>query len=96
MITKKKRENTFYKKLPLAIHIRSFLKTFNGLIGKKKNNSLSDDVLKDELPNTFNIFFIDKIEKIRTKLDQIPTQIFFKKYSGPILNSFSPVTVEYV
>ena len=82
--------------MPLVIHLRSFLKYFSDLIGKKKNNSLSVDVPKNELPNTFNIFFTDKIEKIRVKLDQIPTQTFFKKYRGLTLNSFAPVTEEYV
>ena len=52
-------------------------KTFNDLKGKKKNNSLPVDIPKNELPNAFNIFFTDKIEKIRNELDQIPTQTFF-------------------
>ena len=47
-------------------------------------------------PITFNIFFTDKIEKIRNKLDQIPTQTFFKKYRGPTLSSFAQVTEEFV
>ena len=75
---------------------KELFKTFNDWIGKKKNNSLPVEVLKNELPNTFNIFFTDKIEKIRNKLDQIPTQIFFKKYRRPTLSSFAPVTEEYV
>ena len=36
---------------------KELFKTFNDLIGKKKNNSLPVDVPKNELPNTFNIFF---------------------------------------
>ena len=75
---------------------KDLFKTFNDLIGKKKNNSLPVDVPKNELPNTFKIFFTDKIEKIINKLDQIPTQTFFKKYRGPTLSSFAPVTEEYV
>ena len=70
--------------------------TFNDLIGKKKNNPLPVDVPKNKLSNTFNIFFTDKIEKIRIKLDKIATQFFFKKYRGPTLSSFAPVTEEYV
>ena len=73
---------------------KELFKTFNHLIGKKKNNSLSDDVPKHELPNTFNIFFTDKIAKMRNKLDQIPTQICYKKCRGPTLSSFTPVTEE--
>ena len=58
---------------------KELFKTFNDLIGKKKINSLPVDVPKNELPNTFNIYFTDKIEKIRNKLDQILTQIFFQE-----------------
>ena len=75
---------------------KELLKAFNDLIGKKKNNSLPVDVPKNELPNTFNVFFTDKIEKIKIKLDQIPTHTFFKKYRGPTLSSFAPITEEYV
>ena len=82
--------------MPLVIHLRRLFKTFNDLIGKKKNNSLPVDVPINELSNTFNIFFTDEIEEIRNKLDQIPTQFFFKKYRGPTLSSFTPVTEEYV
>ena len=53
------------------------------LIGKKRNNSLPVPyhVSNNGLPNTFNMFFTNKIEKIRNSLDQIPTQIFLKIYS---------------
>ena len=95
MIKEEKRKYIL-QKIASGNSSKELFKTFNDLIGKKKNNSLPVDVPKNELPNTFNIFFTDKIEKIRNKLDQIPTQTFFKKYRGPTLSSFALVTEEYV
>ena len=78
MIKEEKRKYIL-QKIASSNSSKGLFKTFNDLIGEKKNNSLPDDVPKNEHPNTFNIFFTDKIEKIRNKLDQIPTQILLKK-----------------
>ena len=95
MIKEEKRKYIL-RKIASSNSSKELFKTFNDLIDKKKNNSLPVDVPKNELPNTFNIFFTDKIEKIRNKPHQIPTQTFFKKYRGLTLSSFAPVTKEYV
>ena len=95
-VIKEEKRKYILQKIACSNSSKELFKTFNDLIGKKKNNSLPVDVPKNELPNTFNIFFTDKIEKTRNKLDQIPTQTFFKKYRGPTLSSFAPVTEEYV
>ena len=95
VIKEEKRKNIL-QKIASNNSSKKLFKTFNDLIGKKKNNSLPVDVPKNELPNTFNIFFTDKIKKIRNKLDQILTQFFFKKYRGPTLSSFAPVIEEYI
>ena len=78
MIKEEKRKYIF-QKIASSNSSKELFNTFNDLIGKKKNNSLPVDVPKNELPNTFNTFFTDKIEKIRNKLDQIPTQFFFQE-----------------
>ena len=72
MIKEEKRKYIL-QKIASSNSSKELFKTFNDLISKKKNNSLPVDVPKNELPNTFNIFFTDKIVKIRNKLDQIPT-----------------------
>ena len=74
MIKEKKRKYIL-QKIASSISSEELFKTFNDLIGKMKNNSLPVDVPKNELSNTFNIFFTDKIKKRRNKLDQIPTKI---------------------
>ena len=94
-VIKEEKRKYILQKIVSSNSSKELFKTFNDLIGKKKNNSLPVDVPKNELPNTFNVFFTDKVEK-RIKLDQIPTQTFFKKYRGPTLSSFAPVTEEYV
>ena len=95
-VIKEEKRKYILQKIASSNSSKELFKTFNDLIGKKKNNSLPVDVAKNELPNTFNVFFTDKIEEIRIKLDQIPTQTFLKKYRGPTLSSFAPVTEEYV
>ena len=86
MIKEEKRKYIL-QKIASSNSSKELFKTFIYLIGKKKNNSLPVDVSKNELPNTFDIFFTDKIEKIRNKLDQIPTQTFLKKYRAHSLRS---------
>ena len=95
VIKEEKRKYILQKKIASSNSSKELFKTFSDLIGKKKNNSLPVDVPKNELPNSFNVFFTDKIEKIRNKLDQNPTQTFFKTYRGPTLSSFASVTEEY-
>ena len=95
MIKEEKRKYVL-QKIASSNSSKELFKTFNDLIGKKKYNSLPVDVPKNELPNTFNIFFTDKIEKMRNKLDQIPTQFFFQEIQSPTLSSFALVTEEYV
>ena len=80
-VIKEEKRKYIFQKIASSNSSKELFNTFNDLIGKKKNNSLPVDVPKNELPNTFNTFFTDKIEKIRNKLDQIPTQFFFQKLS---------------
>ena len=63
MIKEEKRKYIL-QKIASSNSSKELFKTFNDLIGKKKSNLLPVDVPKNELPNTFNIFFTDKIEKI--------------------------------
>ena len=68
MIKEEKRKYIL-QKIASSNSSKELFKTFSDLIVKKKNNSLPVDVPKNELSNTFNIFFTDTIEKIRNKLD---------------------------
>ena len=66
------------------------------MIGKKKTKILPTNVPFNELPSTFNTFFIEKIEKIRAHLDLFSQHQIFKEYNGTSFSAFTPVTEEYV
>ena len=75
---------------------KDLFKICNVMLGKSNDKSLPDFAKKNELPDIFNNFFIEKIQQIRDQLDLINTQPSFKEYKGPIFNCFTPVSEEFV
>ena len=56
---------------------KDLFKICNVMLGKSNDKSLPDFAKKNELPDIFNNFFIEKIQLIRDQLDLINTQPSF-------------------
>ena len=61
------------------------------MTGKQKALKIPTNVPLSELPDSFNKFFIEKIDLIRNDLDLVSKNPVFKNYDGVGLNVFMPV-----
>ena len=74
---------------------KQLYKLASSLMGMKKENQLPECDSKEELANQFANFFIEKIQTIRDKLDDLPVYDL-KDSSPPKLSSLEPLTNEEV
>ena len=92
-------KSVFYSTKILACETaKQLFNVTTNLLGKVVKSPLPTLYELKDLPGKFLEFFNRKIELIREKLDSITciSPVADKVYDGPPLNSFSPVTEDYV
>jgi hypothetical protein len=75
---------------------KDLFKVVNDLTAKRNAKTLPTNISKNDLPSTFNTFFIEKIDKIREILDKNNDCPIFSKFHGTVFEAFTPVNEEYV
>ena len=94
----KKRKKYISEQISSCNNSKQLYSILDNLTCKNKRLSLPSDTPKENLPNAFNEFFIDKISKLRNALDCVNTTqpIESDHFNGNPLYIFEPVTNDYV
>ena len=81
------------KKIECADSSRELFKITNELLGGNGRPILPGSISSADLPEAFNLFFMDRIEKIRAELNHQPTQQHNDPvFQGSNLNEFHSVS----
>lgn len=87
------KEQFYCGKIDTSSSCRVLFSMSNQLLGRKRGTPLPSDVPRDELPQRFSDFFLNKIKSIRDDLDsracEPPT---FSVFDGPFFTHFEPVS----
>ena len=93
-----KKEKTTYlnDKINDSVSGADLFNICNQFLGKKKEPTLPNNIPNRDLPETFNRYFIEKIQNIRETLDSAISQPHYDKFEGTTLTVFKPVEQEFV
>lgn len=84
------------EKLSSSTSSKELFRLCDRFLGDPVKSNLPTNFELDLLPNLFNNYFIEKVDKIRNDLDTSNTKPVFEPFHGKSLSSFEPVTPEIV
>ena len=72
--------------------------SFNAILGKKNSTPLPSSLDSDDIPQAFSEYFTNKIITIRNSFPPLNPTVAMDKttYSGKLLQTFTPVTEQFV
>ena len=96
-VIREEKKNFYNNKITESESTNELYKICNELTGTSKCKPHPTNVPFAELPTVLNNFFVNKIENIRTALDQSPSVPEFHAFNGKsLLVKFEPVSEKYV
>ena len=92
----RERTNYFSQRILHCSSLKTLYTISDELCGKTKASPLPNNIITNELPDTFCQFFIDKVSKIRHDLDAFGSDPYFEPFEGHVFNEFKTVSKDLV
>ena len=77
---------------------KELFRNFSAILGKKNSTPLPSSLDSDDIPQAFSEYFTNKIITIRNSFPPLNPTLAIDKttYSGKLLQTFTPVTEQFV